>query len=92
LALRLAGFEIFGAVCIARLEAGVTVGRFASSRDALRPLIPARHFAGFKFLGALINGGCEHHHQAAGKREDRQAYFAFHARSFSDFHQGRLAK
>ena len=90
--LGLAGLERLVAVCRALLETAVTVGDIVASGHALRLQIATRVLAAVEFFGALVNFGCKHHHQTAGKREERQAFFAFHARILPVFHRVRLVK
>ena len=67
----LAGLERAVAVRVASLETAVTFLDIVASGHALRLLIAARFLAAVKFFGALVDVGCEHHHQAAGEREER---------------------
>jgi hypothetical protein len=78
--LGLAGLEVLVAVCRALLETAVTVRDIVASGHALGLQMAARYLAALKFFGALVDIGCEHHHQAAEEREERQTCFTFHAR------------
>ena len=75
-------FEILGTACLALFEPGVTGLYSVAPGQALRSQIGAANLAGIRFFGALVDAGCKHDHQTAGEREERHAYFTFHARTF----------
>ena len=79
--LGLAGFERLVAIRRALLVTHLDIFGSGAAGLKLRFQIATRYRAAVKFFGAFVDVGCEHHHQAAGEREERHTCFTFHTPS-----------